>query len=353
MRFFKGILLIALVLAAVMGGFLLKTFYDAGEFRDLRPHFSGNCRAVEGVLSSEDITIHPRSGVAFISSDDRRQPPSGKIARRGAIFAYDLNAREPRLKDLTLNFKGEFRPHGIGLLTGEEGSDRLFVVNHRSNGHFVEIFEYTGGRLVHIESISGNLMHSPNDVIPVGPRTFYVTNDHGSAEGFSRTLEEYLQLARSNVLYFDGKRFRIVAENLAYANGINASSDGRTLYVAATLGNMLYAYDRDPASGDLLPKARLEVGTGIDNIERDTRGNLWAGCHPKLLTFVKHAKDPAQISPSQVLKITMEKGVPVRAKEIYLAEGEALSASSVAAPFGDKLLIGAVFNPRFLLCTLP
>jgi sugar lactone lactonase YvrE len=36
------------------------------------------------------------------------------------------------------------------------------------------------------------------------------------------------------VLYYDGQSFRKVAQALAYANGINISSDGQTVYVAAT-----------------------------------------------------------------------------------------------------------------------
>lgn len=47
-------------------------------------------------------------------------------------------------------------------------------------------------------------MHSPNDVIPVGPKAFYATNDHGGTSKWGRFLEEYLQLPRSFVLYYDG-----------------------------------------------------------------------------------------------------------------------------------------------------
>jgi arylesterase/paraoxonase len=104
------------------------------------------------------------------------------------------------------------------------------VVNHPRDGHFVEIFDYRGGKLVHRQSVSGALMHSPNDVLPVGPAAFYVTNDHGNATSFGRMAEEYLQLARSYVLYYDGKSFRKVAEALAYANGINISPDGQIVW---------------------------------------------------------------------------------------------------------------------------
>jgi len=40
-------------------------------------------------------------------------------------------------------------------------------------------------------------MHSPNDVIPVGPRAFYVTNDHGNTSELGRLVEEYLLENRS------------------------------------------------------------------------------------------------------------------------------------------------------------
>lgn len=67
-------------------------------------------------------------------------------------------------------------------------------------------------------------MHSPNDIPPVGPAAFYVTNDYGNSTVLGRMAEEYLQLARSYVLYYDDQNFRKVAEALAYANGVNMTS---------------------------------------------------------------------------------------------------------------------------------
>jgi len=57
MKRFQWVVLAVVVLAVGSGGFLLKTIYDAGEFRKIEPHFSGNCGAVEGVLSSEDMCV--------------------------------------------------------------------------------------------------------------------------------------------------------------------------------------------------------------------------------------------------------------------------------------------------------
>ena len=353
MKFFKAAIITVIVLALVVGGLIVKTYYDAGEFKKINPHFNAECKAISGVLSSEDITIDLKTGLAFISSADRRtQWSNSSHVQKGAIYGLDLNLRDPELENLTGDFAEEFNPHGIGLWIGKNGNPSLFVVNHRQDGHFVEIFDFKDNRLIHRESIEGALMHSPNDVIPVGPGAFYVTNDHGNTSELGRAVEEYLQLARSLVLYYDGNDFRIVAEGLAYANGINLSPDGKTVYVAATVGQEVCVYDRDKGTGDLKLRHTLELGTGPDNIEVDERGNLWIGCHPKLLTFVKYSKDPEELSPSQVLKVTARKPGSYTVEEIYLNSGEPLSGSSVAAVFGDTLLIGSVFDPRLLLCKL-
>ena len=352
MKIFKPAIITLIVLALVVGGLIVKTYYDAGEFKEINPHFKAECKSITGVLSSEDITIDPKTGMAFISSADRRnQWSSSSHVQKGAIYGLDLNSRDPELVNLTADFAEEFNPHGIGLWIGKNGKS-LFVVNHRQDGHFVEIFDFKDNRLIHRESIQGALMHSPNDVIPVGPRAFYVTNDHGNRSELGRVVEEYLQLARALVLYYDGDDFRIVAEGLAYSNGINLSPDGKTIYVAATVGQEICVYDRDKGTGDLKLRHTIDLRTGPDNIEVDESGNLWIGCHPKLLTFVKYSKGPEKLSPSQVLKVTVQKPDSYTVDEIYLNSGEPLSGSSVAAVYKDTMLIGSVFDARVLLCKL-
>jgi arylesterase/paraoxonase len=353
MKLFKNAVITVLILVLVVAGLAVKTFYDAGEFKKITPHFNGQVKSFGGVLSSEDITIHPLAPMAFISSDDRRSHWAEKNeSRQGAIYGFDLDSVNPVLVNLTKDFSRQLNPHGIGCWVAQNGDLSLFVVNHGQDGHFVEIFDYQGDKLVHRRSVSGTLMHSPNDVLPVGPAAFYVTNDHGNSTVLGRMAEEYLQLARSYVLYYDGKNFRKVAEALSYANGINISPDRRTVYVAATVGQKIYMYDRNQNTGDLTLRDTIDAGTGVDNIEIDHRGDLWIGCHPKLLTFVKYSKNPEVLSPSQVIKVNVNASGQYDVKEIYLNDGRPLSGSSVAAVFEDKLLIGSVFDERFLLCRL-
>lgn len=330
--------------------FMFDLLYDAGEFKTVAPHFSGACRRISPAPGAEDITIHPETGIAFISSDDRRARMRGEPSQ-GAIYVYDLNHPSPTLTNLTIDFEQDFHPHGISLYIDESGVEKLFVVNHRAAGDCIEIFDYSEDKLIHRESLRDALMTSPNDIVAVGPRSFYVTNDHGNVSALGRTLEEYLRLARSYVLYYDARQFQIVAQNIAYANGINVSRDGRQVFVAACIGGKIKIYDRDLDSGALTWRSDIDLDTGVDNIEVDANGDLWVAAHPQLLAFTRHARDAKNLSPSQVLKISLQENPP-KIDEIFLDHGHMISGSSVAAVFGNRLLIGSVFEEHFLVCEM-
>jgi len=65
----------------------------------LAPHFDGTCAQVAGLVGTEDLTIHPRTGVAYLSSCDFRSVLAGRAAKC-SLYAYDLNAPSPRPVDL-------------------------------------------------------------------------------------------------------------------------------------------------------------------------------------------------------------------------------------------------------------
>jgi arylesterase/paraoxonase len=156
----------------------------------------------------------------------------------------------------------------------------------------------------------------------------------------------------SNVLYYDGTNFKVVAGGLRYANGINRSPDGSRIYVASVTGRSVVVYQRDARSGALSEVAEVGLGTGPDNIEVDLEGNLWIGAHAKLLTFLSHASDPAVDAPSQVIKITPQGNDQFQVDEVFLSDGSDMSGSSVAARHGNRLLIGPVMDDRFLDCVM-
>jgi arylesterase/paraoxonase len=325
-------------------------FWSAGQFKTIEPHFTGRCKQVTGAIGAEDITIHPQTGIAYISAYDRRAVLEGR-AGRGGIYAYDLNAAEPKPVNLTLDAGNDFRPHGISLFVDDD-YDVIFVVNHEGGKHSVEIYDIKDGGLSHRSTLSGSLLVSPNDLAAVGPNSVYVTNDHRYVSGVMRTLEEYLKLRRSNVVFFDGNHFKEAATGIGYANGINVSADGKTVFVSATTERALHLYDRDQGSAKLVLREKIKLGSGVDNIEIDSSGALWIGAHPKLLTFVRHARDQSKVAPSQVLRLTPKAAGDYDVEEVYLNQGEELAASSVAAVSNMRMLVGAVFDPKFLDCQM-
>jgi arylesterase/paraoxonase len=347
----KRILIGLAILAGLIAGWGIYLYWVAGQFKFIEPHFSGTCKVVGGVIGPEDITIHPRTGIAYVSACDRRAVQGGRPGS-GAIYAYDLNAVNAEPVNLTPDADPDFRPHGIGLFAGDEGRDVLFVINHQGGEHRIEVFDLQDGDLTQRKVLTSSMLVSPNDVVGVGPEAFYVTNDHRYPSGWRRTLEDYLRLRRSNVLFYDGSGFVEAASGIGYANGINVSPDGRLLYVCSITEGALHVYDRDPRSGSLEHREEIVLHTGADNIEVDAEGGLWIGAHPQLLTAARHFKDPRALSPSQVLHLTPRAGGGYEVQEVYLDTGEQISASTVAAVRGNRLLIGAVFEPKFLDCRM-
>ncbi len=342
-----GIVLVVTVLVLLLG---LKTYYDAGEFKVIESRNDHNCIEIPGVYGPEDIDLDHEKGVAYISSDDRASMLRGEV-KQGAIYSYDM--KHHRLRKLSCKLHFDFHPHGIDLFRDKSGAILLFVVNHRRNGHYVEIFEVKKDRLIHRESIlDDRLLTSPNDITVVNERMFYVTNDHGNTSKPGKMIEDYLQLDLSYVLFFDGKKFRKVAENLKYANGISISGDGHLLFVASSVGKLIRVYDRDTENGDLSFRNDIHLNSGVDNLHVDTEGKIWAACHPKLLTFIRHSKNPSLLSPSQVMVISFNGQDDYSIREVFIDTGKLLSGSTVAVPFGDSFLVGAVFDDHVLRCVI-
>ncbi len=362
----RKFLILLLMMAMVIGLYFLHLARDAGEFRQVLNVHPGDCRQIPGLPGSEDITVHPSGEYAFVSSDDRRSVMAGEPVP-GAIFRYDLTDAGIDPINLTPDAGNDFRPHGIALHADDDGRETLFVVNHPGAPHFadpadhggagpdhtIEVFDVTDDGLVHRTTHSDELLISPNDVIAIDHERFYFTNDHGSRPGTVRTLEGYLRLPWSNVVYFDGDGFQVVAEGLTYANGINLSPDGQFLYVAEVTRNRVREYQRAPATGQLDERRRLDIGFGVDNIEIDpASGDLWIGGHVRLLTFVRHVNDPMIPAPSQVVRVELDAD-DYRVYTEFMDDGVLISGASVGAPFAGGLLVGSVFESHIVDCRWP
>ena len=325
-----------------------RTLFDAGEFKRIQPHFDGECDEISGIIGAEDITMIDNN-YALISSDYRREYINDQDIP-GAIYLYNLESR--KLINLTPSINFIFHPHGISTLPMQDGSIQVAVVNHQFNNHSIEIFRLQDNILTHIKSIKNKLLISPNDIVLVDNQKFYVTNDHITMKPISQKIYDYMQIPGSNVVYYDGKEFKVVAKGLVYANGINISADQKSIYVAECVGRSLSIFSRDIETNELDKKQSIYLNSAIDNIEVDQEGSLWIASHPKALAFMRHQKDQEKLSPSQVFKIQLNANNNYIVEEIFLNDGKSLSGSSGATVNGNNLLIGAVFDERFLHCQM-
>ena len=346
------------ILALLTLLFSTKTVIDAGQFKDINPHFNGSCEIINDIPGAEDITILS-NGLAIISSDFRRKigktnfiypiTNTDKNSINGNIFFYDLNSENPSPVNMTSDLNMEFHPHGISAFLDSDNNIYLSVVNHTSVGEFIELFYYNNIELVHVNTINSPLLISPNDIVLVNQNQFYVTNDHGTNKSIFKIFEDYLQTTKSNILFYNGNDFIEVKSNLQYANGINISNDKKTLYCAETIGKKLNIYNRNLLDNSLTLVESIEIDSGLDNIEVDLNDNIYIGAHPKLFDFLKHAKDKSSLAPSQIFKISNDYSL---VDEIYLNDGNDISASTVGAFYNDILLIGALFDNHFLHCQI-
>ena len=173
--------------------------------------------------------------------------------------------------------------------------------------------------------------------------------------------DEAAALARSGLLLDAraGERYRGEVEPIDRIGGHipgavsaptteNVGADGRSLYLALLTSRLLRIYDRDPASERLSVRRQIFLDSGPDNLEIDADGLIWIGSHPQILKILPHGEDPTKLSPSQVLRVDPAGDVD----EVYLNAGEQLSAASVAAVRGSRLLIGQIFGNGFLDCEM-
>ncbi len=337
----KKILLALLLLLAYL---VYNKLDSSGVFKEINNSFKGTVTQIyDNMLGTEDIDVDRENGWMFISASDRWNLSEDRGAVDGIYLLLPDSTDIPT--KIPTTYEGGFHPHGISYFR-QDSSSYLYVVNHNLEGDFIELFEYKNDTLFHKKSIEDETMCCPNDVVGVDTDRFYVTNDHGNATGIMRTIEDYAGLAQSYLLYYDHGVFSQAVDGLQYANGVDLSNDGTQLYVTHTTGGELLVMNRNQNTGELILNQTIDLETGVDNIDVDTQGNIWIGCHPQLLKFVGHSKDPEKLSPSQVLKISPSENYKV--EEIYLNDGAEISGSSVGVQYNGDLYIGVVFESKLL-----
>ena len=339
----KKVLLILGALVLAGGIYFLTIMHATGSFRTLSAVEYGPVVQEIPLDGAEDLTIAYEDDLMFISAFDRAGAVRGN-SPTGALYVMNLRTEPFVPIPLDDGLGDGFHPHGISVLKLDSVSWKIWAVNHQNGLHTIESFKFQlPDQLVHLHTHEDAMIVSPNDVIALNEHQFYFTNDHKYTSGLPLLAENYLGLALSNVVFFDGDLFREVAGGIQYANGITIDPNEPKILVAAPRGFEILVYNIE-ATNDLTLTERIALETGPDNLEWDQNGNLWTGAHPNLLRFASYAKLKKNTAPSEVIVLRGSEF-----ESIYLNDGSQVSASSVAAPYNQYLFIGTVMDDKLLV----
>lgn len=342
----KGLKVLS-VLILILVAYVLYIFISTGYFRKIENDIQGSILMKIPIAGVEDITVDEDDDFAIFISYDRAAERDGN-PKQGGIYAMDLVDNDLSVFALSEGMDLKLAPHGISLFQVNSTKHKLFVANH-ADGESVEVFDlFHKDSLVHVKTIKDEMIYAINDLVAISENEFYFTNDHYYQNTLGRLAENYLGLAKCETVYFDGSNYSVVDNSLAYANGINYDANRNLLFVASPRGFKIKVFNR-LEDGKLNYLDTIDTGTGVDNLEFDKDGNIWSGSHPNLLAFTAYAKGKIPKAPSEVVKIDYRGKGDYKVETTFLDDGTKVSASSVAAPYKDLILVGNVMDDHFLI----
>lgn len=338
---FIGIPLLALVL------FVLYTFWSTGFFKTITSENNfGPIYQTIDLPGVEDMAISRTDSFMILSVDDRAKRRSGSSGLHG-LYWVDLRQEPFTPQPINLPSDLELYPHGISLIQTGPNQHQLAVINHVNGNHSIELFTIQNDTVRYSKSLQDPNLISPNDLVWIDGERFYYSNDHGSRSKWGIFSENYLGVAKANVGYFDGQNFRIVAEGMAYPNGLVVDQTGKNLLVASSRKFLIRVFEIQE-NGDLVLLEDVPTDTGVDNLELDEDGSIWSGAHPDLMTFSAYAAGKKPKAPSEIIQLYIS-DQKLKQKTVWKDPGEEMSASSVAIPFGDYLFLGNVMDSKMLI----
>lgn len=395
--------MIAFMVLVLVFSAVLKTCFDAGEFKLLAQRGVHDCERLDGPPGLEDMAVY-RNRWLIASSLYREDMHSFSSETRmtGNLFVSDLNVEltpatfHPDMPAATMRGfdpkLANFSPHGMAI---DDASDLLMAISHAPHGDCIEVFQLSeenpGGQaslvLTHVRTLRHPKLHVINDLdFRADPRSpawaprvvlwasLWMRHAPHTLMG---QIEIYTQrpwggLLRCSVELHDpegGVQCDQVVDKQMMPNGVALVGEHKDELILAksstTKDVAVYTVGLD---NELTLMQELYVNSMCDNVgvERNVRGELTGslllGCHPKGISFLVHSKDPFDSSaPSQVLRLSKNTadGVSYVWEEIFLSPGNLLSGDLSASSIGvshaasDMLLIGAVFQPGLLKCPLP
>ncbi|KAH6575264.1 hypothetical protein BASA50_006887 [Batrachochytrium salamandrivorans] len=352
-----------------------------GVFKNHINNNTATCRSLSKdslLRGCENGQLHPGSGIIFyacaFNTEERDAwfPPADHLNRsviaHGGIVAFDPKtetAIKLEIDSNVLTITDGFAPHGMGIFEDPSDPSTIYIhaVNHRrAGGSCIEIFKHTLGapNLHHIETASNPAMlYHPNDVQPVGPRSFYASNDLGSRSYFLRKIEGLMGLRWGHVVYYHDGEWSISAKDVAYPNGIAVSKNLELVYVSSTSSAEILVFKRRPVSGSLRLVDQIKLPAIPDNISVDSEtGALYVAAISGCIQFLYHVEDHSVAVPGMVLKISPNEntdkfyGKKFNVDVVMEWDGALISGATCATydHSTSKMVIGSLYSGGVVVC---
>ena len=340
---------ISLIALAILVVFIIFRFKSLGAFKSVENNFDGHTVKIFDKHGPEDIQVSYIDSFALVSSTNREVYPPVRD-ESGDLYLVDLKSEKFEIKKLKSAIPTPFSPHGISMVKVGDYY-RVLAVNNKMGLQTIEEFKLVKDSLIYIKTHSDPSITTPNDVLAIDANRFYWTNDHHYpiSSTFKYFLEGFLAWEISSVGYYNGQTYGISVDDIAFSNGICYDKKRNLIYVASSTGLLVKVYSRNE-DGSLKYLEDIPVNTGVDNVTVDIDGALWVGGHPNLLKLQSYESDKdGKISPSELLKVKYKGENDYTIEKIYMNDGHLMSASTVAAPFGDYIFAGNLMDNKFLL----
>jgi sugar lactone lactonase YvrE len=317
-----------------------------------------SCSSVPVAGGPEDVVIRwdEKLGGRLFASVDPRDGSGDDGRLQQLLLDNESSASTLQLIDANGEpWSGTTDFHPLGLAVVSEGGQEYLLVVNDGSVPGIERFLVKDDHLVHDRRWLSPLLTSPNGIAAISPSEFYVTNA-ALSHGFRRTLEWALGLPTGNVVHYRGD-WRLVVDNLRFANGIAISPCDNRVYVAEFAARRVLAFDRDPATGQLedVAAAGFTLPDHPDNLTWDSAGFLLVGAHVSVWHTFCHLQGICNQAPSRIYAATVPQTGSAAAAAIIELEPNAdtrLRAATTAARYRDRIFVGQLRQPAILSCAL-
>jgi len=308
-----------------------------------------------GFSNPEDIVVTPDGKQLIISEMGEFMTDSP-----GALVLFDLDTSTTNPMPLTfaepeINWGDSdcpqpdpalFSPHGIDLITRQDGRYQLLVVNHGGR-EAVEMFDVVQSEANWQAQWRGCALppEDPfiNDVSGLGDGGFLVTHMWNKTTPFEEVATKLTSGENTGWIWRwhpETGFSRLTESDQQMPNGIAVSKDNRFAFVNIYMGNKTIKIDLD--TGEQVGEFSVRQP---DNITLDDEGNLWIASHQHdpINETCGEVETGACLLPFQIVKADPD---TLETKVFLEFHGEPMGYTTVATRAGNVIYMGTAHGDR-------